>query len=70
MRERKRSLSQRDLKLLGVQPRLQAIRYDPDQDRATVRQLTAEARPRTPSPSGVALRRSARRASASRRARS
>ena len=46
MRTRKKKPSQSNLRLLGVQPDLQAVRYAPDGQRATVRQLTAESRRR------------------------
>jgi hypothetical protein len=42
--QRKRRLSQQDLRALGVQPGLQAVRYGPDGERVTIRQLTQETR--------------------------
>jgi hypothetical protein len=41
--KRKKRLTQAELKQLGVQPGLQAIRYGPDGERVTIRQLTREA---------------------------
>ncbi len=46
--KRKRRLSQQDLRLLEVQPGLQAVRYPAGTERAEVKQLTAEGRRRTP----------------------
>jgi hypothetical protein len=42
----KKKLSQSDLRLLGVQPGLQAVRYPAGTERAEVKQLTAESRRR------------------------
>ncbi len=41
-RKRRRKLTQADLRTLGVQPGLQAIRYPAGQDRARVEQLAPE----------------------------
>jgi hypothetical protein len=40
-RQRKRRLTQQDLRDLGVRPGLHALRYPAGQDRAEVRRLTA-----------------------------
>jgi hypothetical protein len=42
--KRKGSLTQAELRALGCVPGLQAIRYGPDGERVTIRQLTAETR--------------------------
>lgn len=43
MRDRRRRLTQQDLRALGVRPALVATRYAPDGERATVQQLAPEA---------------------------
>jgi len=45
--KRKRRLSQQDLRLLGAQPGLQAVRYPAGTERAEVKQLTAESQRRS-----------------------
>lgn len=55
-RQRKRRLSQQDLRQLGVQPGLLAVRRAPDEERVEVRQLAAEAKPRPPFGPGLTHR--------------
>jgi hypothetical protein len=43
-RQKKKRLTQQDLRALGVQPGLLATRYPAGEDRAQIRRLTAETR--------------------------
>jgi hypothetical protein len=50
-RERRLRLRQQDLRAMGASPGRMLTRYSPDGERAEVRQLTAESRPRPPASS-------------------
>jgi len=48
MRRQRKHLTQAELKALGVQPGLHAVRYPAGSDRAEVRELVGESKPRSP----------------------